>query len=97
MKIKIYESAAADMEEIFAYIHERSPQNARKVIDRFFEKILLLSEYPQSGVVPKDRGLTARGYRMLISDDYLIFYLVAGDIVQIRRVLHGASRYAKLI
>lgn len=46
MKIKIYESAAADMEEIFAYIHERSPQNARKVIDRFYEKILLLSDYP---------------------------------------------------
>jgi hypothetical protein len=36
------------------------------------------------------------GYRMLVVDKYLVFYVVK-KIIQIRRVIHGARRYSFLL
>jgi hypothetical protein len=37
------------------------------------------------------------GYRMLVVDKYLVFYVVKKKIIQIRRVIHGARRYSFLL
>ena len=34
---------------------------------------------------------------MLVVDDYLVFYVITGRTVQVRRVIHGARRYEFLL
>ncbi len=37
------------------------------------------------------------GYRILVVRDYLVFYVVAGDEVQVKRIMHGARMYRHLL
>ena len=46
---------------------------------------------------PKDLALAAKGYRYLIVKNYLVFYVVAGDTVQIRRTLYARRGYRALL
>ncbi|MCP4148635.1 MAG: type II toxin-antitoxin system RelE/ParE family toxin [bacterium] len=38
-----------------------------------------------------------RGYRMLIVENYLVFYVLKEKIIQIRRILHSARNYEFLL
>ena len=49
------------------------------------------------GVIPNDLRLKSLNYRMLIIDNYLVFYVVKDCIVEIRRILHGRRKYAFLL
>jgi toxin ParE1/3/4 len=49
------------------------------------------------GSVPKDERLQRLGYRMLIVSKYLVFYVIKGEVVQIRRILHGSRQYQFLL
>ena len=44
-----------------------------------------------------DLALAAKGYRYLIVKDYLVFYVVSGQSVQIRRILYGRRDYQALL
>ena len=46
---------------------------------------------------PKDLALAAKGYRYLIVKNYLVFYAVVGDTVQIRRILYARRDYWALL
>jgi len=56
-----------------------------------------LASNPFLGVIPKDERLKKLGYRMLIVDKYLVFFVVKTKTVQIRRIIHGARRYGFLL
>jgi toxin ParE1/3/4 len=56
--------------------------------------ILKLETFPLIGATPKIQGLAEKGYRMLVIDDYLVFYVLLGDeTVEIRRILSGKRDY----
>lgn len=45
-------------------------------------------------MVPRIRSLARKGYRILIVDDYLVFYVMADDeVIEIRRILSGKRDY----
>ena len=46
---------------------------------------------------PRDLALAAKVYRVLIAGNYLVFYVVTGDTVQIRRILYSRREYRKLL
>lgn len=52
---------------------------------------------PECCPCPKDLALAAKGYRYLIVKNYLVFYVVAGDTVQIRRTLYARRGYRALL
>lgn|GEM_PF-5202073 len=52
-----------------------------------------LADFPHMSVVPKDMRLKSLNYRMLIIDNYLVFYVVRNQIVEIRRILLGKRKY----
>jgi plasmid stabilization system protein ParE len=56
-----------------------------------------LADHPKLGVVPKDDRLKRLGYRMLIIESYLVFYVVKFETVQIRRIIHGDRQYGFLV
>lgn len=89
--------AQLDLFEIASYIRRDSPAEADRWLDRVERSLGRLASFPASGALPKDRRLTALGYRMVVIGEYLAFYIVRGNKVQIRRVLHGRRRYAFLL
>jgi toxin ParE1/3/4 len=88
--------AMRDLTEIVEYIQLDSPQNASSFLDRIDESISKLEDFPYLGAIPKDVRLQRLGYRMLIVENYLVFYVVIDDIVEIRRIIYGGRKYSFL-
>jgi len=96
-KIKYLPIAQQDLIEIFDYIKEDNPSAAKSFIDKIDKSISRLELFPQTGVVPKDDRLEMLGYRMLVVENYLVFYVIKENIVEIRRIIHGSRRYSFLL
>ncbi|MBS4881017.1 MAG: type II toxin-antitoxin system RelE/ParE family toxin [Firmicutes bacterium] len=96
-KIKIFPRAKQDMEEVIDYLNTLSPDVALKYYDLLVEEIAGLFQMPERCPRPKDLALAARGYRYLIVKNYLVFYVIAGDTVQIRRILYARRNYKGLL
>jgi len=93
-QISLTEAAEQDLTEIVDYIADENPSAALKVIVRIEKNILKLEDFPLIGVVPRIRRLAKKGYRILIVDDYLVFYSIDDNkIVEIRRILSGKRDY----
>ena len=89
--------AEQDLLDIFNYIHRDSPARAGAWLDQLERSLGRLARHPKLGAVPKDARLAALGYRVVIIGDYLAFYVLHRNRVEIRRVLHGRQRYAFLL
>lgn len=89
--------ALSDLEEIIAYIRVDSPKAAFKMVEKINEIISRLQYFPESGTVPRDKRLKKLGYRIIVVDNYLVFYTFKDNIVEIRRVLHGMRNYKFLL
>jgi len=51
-------------------------------------------EFPRLGTLPKDERLHMLGYRMLVIGNYLAFYVIRDNIIEIRRIIHGSRKYS---
>lgn len=83
--------------DIVDYLNTLSPDAALRYYDLLTEQIASLSYMPERCPRPKDLALAAKGYRYLMVKNYLVFYVVAGDTVQIRRILYGRRDYQSLL
>ena len=95
--IRYLSTAENDLIEIIEYIKKDNPTAAISQLEKFDKSISQLAMNPSLGVIPKDERLNKLGYRMLIVDKYLVFYVVKTETVQIRRIIHGARRYSFLL
>ena len=82
---------------MIGYLNTLSPDAASKYYDLLVEEIASLSKMPERCPKPKDLALAAKGYRYLIVKNYLVFYVVIGDTVQIRRILYARRDYRALL
>ncbi|SFR08126.1 type II toxin-antitoxin system RelE/ParE family toxin [Desulfoscipio geothermicus] len=73
--ISITEAAEQDLAEIVDYISNDNPAAALKLAENIEQSILQLEDFPLIGAIPKNRRLTRQGYRILIVDSYLVFYV----------------------
>lgn len=96
-KVKIFPTAKRDMEDVISYLNTLSPDAALRYYDLLVEEIASLAKMPERCPRPKDLALAAKGYRYLIVKNYLVFYVVAGDTVQIRRILYARRNYQALL
>jgi addiction module RelE/StbE family toxin len=96
-EIRYLSTAEKDLGDIFNYIKKDKPLAAASQLDNFDCSISNLELNPFIGVIPNDERLKKLGYRILIVDKYLVFYVVKNKTVQIRRIIHGARRYDFLI
>lgn len=96
-KIRIFPTARQDMEDVIAYLNTLSPDVALRYYDLLVDEIASLAKMPERYPRPKDLALAAKGYRYLIVKNYLVFYVVVGDTVQIRRILYARRDYQSLL
>jgi plasmid stabilization system protein ParE len=86
-----------DLEDMFTYIVADDPEAAATLLNEIDAAILHLEDFPDMGVTPKNRRLANKGYKVLIINAYLVFYVVDGDIVEIRRIVSSKRNYTKLL
>lgn len=89
MAHRLAPEAAAELDDIWFYITERSSvETADRLIDRLTDAFLLLAGYPYAGRARDELG---EGYRSFAVGNYVIFYRIRGGNVLILHVLHGAQ------
>lgn len=93
--------AFEDLDEIDRYITNTlcNEQAAEHLISVMEKVIGQLKQFPRIGSEVEDAYLSARGYRKLVVDNYLIFYLINDTqrAVVIMRILYGAREYHNLL
>lgn len=89
--------AVDDLNSIFDYISEKNIIAAEKFIDKLDSRIKLLEQQPQLGVVPRNIKLRSYGYRVLIVEVYLIFYIIKKKRIEIHRIIHGSRNLDAII
>lgn len=94
--IRLLRVAEDDLTDIVLYVASERPDVAMRLTDRFYQKLELLADNPHLGAVPKEESLALLGYRYLVLENYLIFYVVEDEVIYIHRVVHGARDYTQL-
>lgn len=89
--------AQDDLVSIFDFIAQDSPSRALSFIEKLDERIVLLEQHPLLGRIPRHPKLREYGYRVLIVEAYLVFYIVRGQDIEIHRVVHGSRNLDHLI
>jgi addiction module RelE/StbE family toxin len=81
-------AAAADLERIAYYLIEHMPENVIHLVRRIYEAPSVLITFPKRG-----RPGRKAGTRELVVPPlpYIVVYQLAGDVVNIVRILHGAQ------
>jgi toxin ParE1/3/4 len=90
VRIEWHPLARADLAGLVVYIATDDVSAAYRVHDSFREQIEKLATHPEIG-----RSGRVRGTRELVisGTPYVAAYRVAGDVVTVLRVLHGARRW----
>lgn len=96
-EIQYLEIAKNDLEQIFDYILRDNPGIALDILDEIDSKVSNLAVFPDMGRVPKNDKVKALGYRVLMINKYLIFYVIKENIIEIHRVLHSSRDYNNLL
>jgi toxin ParE1/3/4 len=78
--------AEADLEEIWWYIAQDSPDAADVFLDQIEERCAVLAQFPLMGTARED---LLPSLRSLVVGSYVVFYLPVNGGIEIVRVLHG--------
>ena len=90
MKVYWTDKAVENLEAIYAYIAQNSPQYADRVVDRIIDRSEQLANFPFSGrIVPEIRR---EDTRELIEGSYRIIYYVSSEQIDVLAVIHGSKR-----
>lgn len=82
-------AASRDRESIFDYIAQDNPHAALDLDEEFEAKAAQLAEHPKLYRPGRIKGTR----EMVVRPNYIVVYALAGDQVQILRVLHAAQQW----
>lgn len=88
-QLRYLPSFRTDLEAIWLYIAADSPDAADRLIDRLYNRVRLLSDFPEAGPVYAE---IAPDCRLLVEGNYLILYRIAENAVELVRALEGHRR-----
>lgn len=80
--------AVQDLEDITDYLSQFYASTAIKQYDRIIEKINDIPPFPNK-YEEYGKGQYHNAYHRMVVDDYLVFYVVLDDVIEIHRILHG--------
>ena len=95
MKVVVTDSAKLDLLGIGDYIRPHNPERAASFVEELLDHCQALAESPRRNpLVPRYEH---HGIRRCVHADYLIFYRVGTERVEIVHILHGAQDYEPLL
>ncbi len=89
--------AVDDLVSIFDWIANDSPERAAAFVEKPDHRMGNLETQPLLGHVPRDEKLKNSGYRILVIESYLVFYVIHSKTVEIHRVVHGSRNLNDMI
>jgi len=94
--VRLLSVAEEDLSEAITFISVDNPDAALALADKIEKGLDDLASHSRVGRVPDDPNLMQMGYRYLVVENYLVFYVVDARVVIIHRILHGARNYRDL-
>jgi len=91
--IRIYPTAENDLLEIKDYFQNKLKTSHNNLFQKFYDAIDLIVSNPYIHPLLEDTYLNQLGYRMIPIDNFLLFYIVEDDVIQIHRFLYGRRDY----
>jgi toxin ParE1/3/4 len=89
MKVRYRQRALTDLDEIFKYLNERSPQGARNVLAAIRAAVDDIAQNPFIARQTSDPTVRVKVVRRYL---YKIFYAPGADEVEVLHIRHGARR-----
>jgi toxin ParE1/3/4 len=89
MKVRFTRPAQRDLNQIYAYVSQDSPDIASRLVTRLIERARELADNPFAG-----RATDEPDVRVVVAPRlrYFIFYSVIGDEIQITHIRHTSQR-----
>ena len=95
MKVVIADEAKADLVNIGEFIHPHNSVRAITFVEELLDRCSALSDMPRAyPLIPRYERY---GIRRCVHHDYLIFYRISKDIVEVIHILYGARNYEVLL
>ena len=95
--VRLLSLAEKDLEELLTYVAAENATAALNLADKIEKELFTLGAHPWLGKIPNDESLAAIGYRVLVVENYLIFYKVTRKTVLVYRIIHGARDLPSLL
>jgi plasmid stabilization system protein ParE len=93
--------AEEDLDGIFNYIANtlEAPVAANRLMAKIEKSIRGLTDAPRISPKCRDEALNKKGYRKLIADNYIAFYVVDDEekAIIVMRVIYGRRNYTALL
>jgi plasmid stabilization system protein ParE len=90
------DESLSDLEVIYDFITERSPESAKKVIQSILSRTHQLEIFPQSGSPQKTELMANREYRYLVEGNYKIIYSLDDKVLYVEAVVDTRQNPTKL-
>lgn len=90
-------SAQKDLNEIKSYLTNVLKTSSSSIFEKILEQIKILKTHPFTYSVHQDPLLKLIGYRVIPIGNYLMFYVVKDNAVQIHRILYAKRNYLLLL
>ena len=99
MILKVNHEAINDIAEIKKYIRDeyRNPTAANRIADKIVKKYKMLKTSPYIGAPLNAISSIESDYRYLVCGNYIIFYKVLPDFVEVSRIIDGRRDYARVL
>ena len=95
--VLLYPSAESDLYDIKQYFEQVLKTSPTHLFQNFYDAIEYLEKNPFMYPLVKDPYLNQLGYHMIPIDNFLVFYIVTGNEVQIHRFLYGKRNYMEIL
>lgn len=95
--VRYLPAAQRDLLSIHDWIATDSLSRAIDFVEKLDKGIGKLGTHPYLGRVPRHAKLREFGYRVLVIEAHLVFYLVRGRGVEIHRVVHGSRHLEQIV
>ena len=88
-----------DLEQAVFYVRDvlKNPVAAERLLDRTEEAILEHAKAPTMAQVYKTTRNRPLPYYWFAVGNYMVFYVVMGDIMEVRRFIYGARDLTKML
>jgi len=92
--------AEGDLAEAYLYLGEDSPAAAERFVDAVHDALQTIARHPEVGRLRAFRSAQSQHVRSRVVkgfEAYLIFYRLAGDGIEVLRIVHGARDLPPLL
>lgn len=98
-KVVYLPASLSDLESILAYLAPHNLTAANVLLDKLDHRISELAGLPKMGKAVTDPELQGKGYRVLVVEDYYVFYIVHEERkeVKIYRILSSRQDYLQWV